>query len=115
MDYNPGSTTDTATLVSPNKAVFASYGWTIVLGYFCRTLFWYSAAGSLLTSVASHLVLCPWIIWTAAAVSVTEMLGGGSNCNYMQFHPSESLTSPIPNATDAFFLLALSVCPHIFI
>ncbi|KAK7464230.1 hypothetical protein VKT23_006396 [Stygiomarasmius scandens] len=61
--------------------LFASC-WTVVLGLFYGILFWHSSTGSVLTSVASHLVflILSWIIWTAAAASVTEMLGGGLNC-----------------------------------
>ncbi|THU83706.1 hypothetical protein K435DRAFT_807306 [Dendrothele bispora CBS 962.96] len=98
---HPGSTPDTTALVSPNETVFASCDWTVVLlqdiGVFVDG-----------RSFPFGALILKRNIWTAPAALVTEMLGGGSNCNYVQFHPSESLTSPIPNATDAFFLLALS-------
>jgi len=61
--------------------LFAST-WTVVGSLFFLILFLHSATGSILTSVASHLIflVLTWIIWTAAAVSITAMLGGGLNC-----------------------------------
>jgi hypothetical protein len=36
-----------------------------------------------MTSVMSHIIflLLTWIIWTAGAAAVTQMLGGGLNCS----------------------------------
>ncbi|THU83700.1 hypothetical protein K435DRAFT_423549 [Dendrothele bispora CBS 962.96] len=75
---------DYSSLTERDRVRFVLFAccWTIVLGFFYGILFWHSASGSVLTSVASHLLflILTWIIWTAAAVSVTEMLGGGLNC-----------------------------------
>ncbi|KAJ7700795.1 hypothetical protein B0H17DRAFT_976866 [Mycena rosella] len=62
-------------------ALFTST-WTIFFSGLMVALFWHSADGSVLTSVLSHLVFLgfTWILWTATAAAVTEMLGGGLNC-----------------------------------
>jgi len=62
--------------------LFAST-WTVAGSIFFLVLFMHSSDGSVLTSVASHLVylVLTWIMWTAAAVSITAMLGGGLNCS----------------------------------
>ncbi|KAF8221795.1 hypothetical protein L208DRAFT_1462280 [Tricholoma matsutake] len=62
--------------------LFAST-WTVVGSIFYLILFLHSPDGSILTSVASHLVFLSltWIIWTAAAISITTMLSGGLNCS----------------------------------
>ncbi|KAJ7184542.1 hypothetical protein C8R46DRAFT_1064372 [Mycena filopes] len=56
--------------------------WTVFLSALMLILFLHSPDGSVLTSVLTHLVFLgfTWIMWTAAAASVTEMLGGGLNC-----------------------------------
>ncbi|KAJ7683138.1 hypothetical protein B0H17DRAFT_1074662 [Mycena rosella] len=61
--------------------LFAST-WTIVFSALFLVLFMHSANGSILTSVLAHLVFLAltWIIWTAAAAAVTQMIGGGLNC-----------------------------------
>ncbi|KAJ7289280.1 hypothetical protein C8J57DRAFT_1046840 [Mycena rebaudengoi] len=61
--------------------LFAST-WTVTISALLLILFFHSATGSILTSILSHLVFLglTWIIWTAAAASITEMLGGGLNC-----------------------------------
>ncbi|KAF7293891.1 hypothetical protein HMN09_01185200 [Mycena chlorophos] len=61
--------------------LFASI-WTVVFSALMLILFAHSATGSVLTSVLAHLVFLgfTWLIWTAAAAAVTEMLGGGLNC-----------------------------------
>ncbi|KAJ6541530.1 hypothetical protein B0H19DRAFT_316853 [Mycena capillaripes] len=66
--------------------LFAST-WTIVFSALFLILFAHSANGSILTSVLAHLVFLgfTWIIWTAAAAAVTEMLGGGLNCKGQDF------------------------------
>lgn len=48
-------------------------------------LFFQSADGSVLTSIASHagFLLLTWIFWTAGAASITAALGGGHNCSYV--------------------------------
>ncbi|KAJ7146531.1 hypothetical protein C8R44DRAFT_691006 [Mycena epipterygia] len=62
--------------------LFAST-WTIVFSTLFLILFAHSATGSILTSVLAHLVFLglTWIIWTAAAAAITQMLGGGLNCH----------------------------------
>ncbi|KNZ72997.1 hypothetical protein J132_01510 [Termitomyces sp. J132] len=62
--------------------LFASL-WTIVGSIFFILLFLHSATGSVMTSVAAHLIflVLTWIIWVAAAASVTAMIGGGLNCS----------------------------------
>ncbi|KAJ7463768.1 hypothetical protein FB451DRAFT_1493446 [Mycena latifolia] len=64
-----------------NFALFAST-WTTVFSVLFLFRFMYSTNGSILTSILAHLVLFGfiWIIWTAAAASITQMLGGGLNC-----------------------------------
>ncbi|KAK0466139.1 uncharacterized protein EV420DRAFT_811477 [Desarmillaria tabescens] len=61
--------------------LFASM-WTVVFCTFYLVLFLYSTTGSVLTSIASHLIFLflTWVIWIAAAAAVTQMLGGGLNC-----------------------------------
>ncbi|KAJ7439941.1 hypothetical protein FB451DRAFT_1415416 [Mycena latifolia] len=61
--------------------LFAST-WTIIFSALFLILFMQSANGSILTSVLAHLVFLGliWIIWTAAAAAITQMLGGGLNC-----------------------------------
>ncbi|KAJ6457057.1 hypothetical protein C8R47DRAFT_174573 [Mycena vitilis] len=62
-------------------ALFTSI-WTVVFSGLMLVLFWHSSDGSILTSVVAHFVFLgfTWIMWTAAAAAVTEMLGGGLNC-----------------------------------
>ncbi|KAH8818566.1 hypothetical protein DL96DRAFT_1714864 [Flagelloscypha sp. PMI_526] len=57
--------------------------WTVVFSIFYLVLFTYASRGGMLTSILSHIVYLSltWVIWTAAAASVTELLGGGLNCN----------------------------------
>ncbi|ESK93215.1 hypothetical protein Moror_14628 [Moniliophthora roreri MCA 2997] len=57
--------------------------WTVTGSFLYSLLFWHSSTGSVLTSVGSHLIylILTWIIWTAGAAAVTEMLGGGLNCS----------------------------------
>ena len=45
--------------------------------------FFFFIPTSIVASVATHLIFLTltWIMWTAAAASVTEMLGGGLNCS----------------------------------
>ncbi|KAJ7250721.1 hypothetical protein C8J57DRAFT_1138677 [Mycena rebaudengoi] len=61
--------------------LFASI-WTVTFSALLLLLFMHSATGSILTSVLSHLIFLglTWIIWTAAAAAITEMLSGGLNC-----------------------------------
>ncbi|KAJ7045270.1 hypothetical protein C8F04DRAFT_1249697 [Mycena alexandri] len=69
--------------------------WTVVWAALLLLLFAHSATGSMLTSVLAHLVLpaylydlqlifpslgFTWLLWTAAAAAITDMLGGGLNC-----------------------------------
>ncbi|KAF9461971.1 hypothetical protein BDZ94DRAFT_1166796 [Collybia nuda] len=57
--------------------------WTVVFSFFYLFMFMVNPTGSVLTSVASHLLFLgiSWIFWVAAAAAVTEMLGGGLNCS----------------------------------
>jgi len=57
--------------------------WTVVGSALLLILFMHSATGSVMTSVASHLVFLTftWIFWTAGAASITSALGGGLNCS----------------------------------
>ncbi|KAF7341020.1 hypothetical protein MSAN_02087700 [Mycena sanguinolenta] len=61
--------------------LFASI-WTIVFSALLLVLFMHSPNGSMLTSVLVHLVFLSltWVIWTAAAAAITDVLGGGLNC-----------------------------------
>ncbi|KAJ7778807.1 hypothetical protein DFH07DRAFT_796059 [Mycena maculata] len=56
--------------------------WTVFFSSLIVVLFWHSPDGSVLTSVLSHIVFLgfSWLMWTASAAAVTEMLGGGLNC-----------------------------------
>ncbi|KAJ7494365.1 hypothetical protein B0H11DRAFT_2156159 [Mycena galericulata] len=56
--------------------------WTVIFSTLMLVLFWHSSDGSVLTSVLSHLIFLgfSWLLWTASAAAVTEMLGGGLNC-----------------------------------
>ncbi|KAE9408875.1 hypothetical protein BT96DRAFT_953774 [Gymnopus androsaceus JB14] len=56
--------------------------WTVVTALFLGLLFFQSPTGAL-TSILVHVVwlTLTWIFWTACAAAVTEMLGGGLNCN----------------------------------
>lgn len=57
-------------------------GWTLVFGIPLLLLFLLSKS-NMFTSVSAHIIylLLSWIMWTAAVVSVTEMLGGGLDCS----------------------------------
>ncbi|KAF8899319.1 hypothetical protein BD779DRAFT_1465255 [Infundibulicybe gibba] len=59
--------------------------WTIAFSTFYLVLFLHSPGGSVLTSIASHLIFLffTWIMWTAGAAAVTQMLGGGLNCKIL--------------------------------
>jgi len=61
--------------------LFASV-WTVVTALFFGLMFFQSPSGAL-TSILVHIVwlVLTWIIWTAAAAAITQMLGGGLNCN----------------------------------
>lgn len=60
--------------------------WTVVFSILYAVLFW-TFTSSILTSVLSHIVFLAftWVMWTAAAAAVTEMLGGGLNCSTQSF------------------------------
>jgi len=62
--------------------LFTSW-WTVLGSIILGLLFWHSSAGSILTSVASHLafLILTFIFWTAAAGSITTALGGGNICS----------------------------------
>ncbi|KAJ3854018.1 hypothetical protein EV368DRAFT_37631 [Lentinula lateritia] len=62
--------------------LFASI-WTVVSSVLFGVLFTVHSEASAVTNIISHVVwsVLSWIIWTAAAAAVTEMLGGGLNCN----------------------------------
>lgn len=55
--------------------------WTLVFAI-AYLVFYQIAATSIISSVASHAgwLFLTWIFWTAAAASVTAMLGGGLDC-----------------------------------
>ncbi|OSX67161.1 hypothetical protein POSPLADRAFT_1072209 [Postia placenta MAD-698-R-SB12] len=58
--------------------------WTVLFGLFYLALFLHSAAnGSVATSVLSHgvFLFITWVLWVAAAASITAALGGGLDCN----------------------------------
>ncbi|KAF7319674.1 hypothetical protein MKEN_00748600 [Mycena kentingensis (nom. inval.)] len=76
--HNPESTTERDRV---RFTLFVST-WTVVWSALLLVLFVHSATGSVLTSVLAHLVFLgiTWLLWTAAAAAVTEMLGGGLNC-----------------------------------
>ncbi|KAJ7611749.1 hypothetical protein FB45DRAFT_940893 [Roridomyces roridus] len=63
--------------------LFAST-WTVVFSILMSILFFHSSDGSALTSVLAHIIFLAltWLIWTASAAAVTEMLGGGLNCKH---------------------------------
>ncbi|CDZ97870.1 Marvel domain [Phaffia rhodozyma] len=56
--------------------------WTLVFSIIFVALFQIKK-DSILTSVASHGIwlILTWILWLAAAASITDALGGGLNCN----------------------------------
>ncbi|KAJ7221505.1 hypothetical protein GGX14DRAFT_429913 [Mycena pura] len=62
--------------------LFAST-WTVAFSTLALLLFWLLTDGSPLTSALAHLIFLgfTWLMWTAAAAAVTEMLGGGLNCS----------------------------------
>ncbi|KAF9236842.1 hypothetical protein BU15DRAFT_49530 [Melanogaster broomeanus] len=55
--------------------------WTIVMSGLYMAFF-FTMPSSVLSSVASYIgfLLLTWIFWTAAAASITSVLGGGLNC-----------------------------------
>ncbi|KAK0493228.1 hypothetical protein EDD18DRAFT_1181119 [Armillaria luteobubalina] len=61
--------------------LFAST-WTVVFSTFYLVLFLHFDTGSVLTSIASHFIFLflTWVIWTAAAASITQNLGGDLDC-----------------------------------
>ncbi|CAG7846982.1 SubName: Full=Uncharacterized protein {ECO:0000313/EMBL:CCA70702.1} [Serendipita indica DSM 11827] len=63
--------------------VFTSW-FTVLFSFIYLLLFLHSAStGSVLTSVASHLIFLgfAWILWTAGVASLTAAIGGGINCS----------------------------------
>ncbi|KAF5340482.1 hypothetical protein D9758_014552 [Tetrapyrgos nigripes] len=93
---------DFSSLTERDRVAFTLFAscWTVVLGFFYGILFWHSAAGSILTSVASHMIFLflTWVFWTAAAASITVELGGGLDCNTQRiFNYCDQL-----NALEAF-------------
>lgn len=56
--------------------------WTVLFGSAYFVLF-FTMAGSMITSVASHLVFITitWILWLAAAAALTQSLGGALQCS----------------------------------
>ncbi|KAF7347137.1 MARVEL domain-containing protein [Mycena venus] len=75
--------------------LFASI-WTVVFSALFLILFAHSPNGSMLTSVLAHLVYLTltWIIWTAAAAAITDVLGGGLDCSlgiYTYCHQLDAL------------------------
>ncbi|KAK7035932.1 aldehyde dehydrogenase [Favolaschia claudopus] len=62
--------------------------WTIFFSGLLIMLFWHSSDGSILTSIISHLIILgfSWIMWTAVAAAITEMLGGGLNCGHQDVY-----------------------------
>ncbi|KIJ15483.1 hypothetical protein PAXINDRAFT_168976 [Paxillus involutus ATCC 200175] len=61
--------------------LFASI-WTALFSGLYMFIF-FAMSSSVLNSVASHIafLLLTWIFWTAAAASITSLLGGGLNCS----------------------------------
>ncbi|KAH9923683.1 uncharacterized protein B0H18DRAFT_459984 [Fomitopsis serialis] len=58
--------------------------WTVFFSLFYLALFWHSAStGSVATSVMSHgvFLFITWVLWVAAAASITSALNGGLDCN----------------------------------
>jgi len=58
--------------------------WTIILSTLYLVGFLLAPTGSLLTGVGSHLIFLffTWALWTGAAASITESLGGGLGCKF---------------------------------
>ncbi|KAL0952058.1 hypothetical protein HGRIS_008696 [Hohenbuehelia grisea] len=81
--YNDNNPTPSGTERDRVRYTLFASTWTIVFSFMFLILFFHSATGSVMTSVASHLafLILTWIIWTASAAAVTEMLGGGLNCS----------------------------------
>ncbi|TFK21644.1 hypothetical protein FA15DRAFT_672402 [Coprinopsis marcescibilis] len=61
--------------------------WTVFVGTIFLVLFMVTSAGSIFTSVAAHFIflLITFILWIAAAASITESLGGGLSCSHQNF------------------------------
>jgi hypothetical protein len=61
--------------------------WTIAIGLVYLILFWVTAVGSVITSVASHFIFLfiTFILWLAAAAAITQSLGGGLSCSHQNF------------------------------
>ncbi|MCL6394512.1 hypothetical protein EXT73_31065, partial [Pectobacterium atrosepticum] len=61
--------------------------WTIVVGSLFLIMFWITAAGSIMTSVAAHFIFLfvTFILWLAAAAAITSSLGGGLSCSHQNF------------------------------
>ncbi|KAF8581604.1 hypothetical protein K439DRAFT_1647847 [Ramaria rubella] len=67
--------------------LFTSW-WTAIGSALYILLFLHSAStGSIMTSVASHgiFLTLTWIFWTAGAIAITVLLGGGINCSSVPF------------------------------
>ncbi|EJD41511.1 hypothetical protein AURDEDRAFT_153200, partial [Auricularia subglabra TFB-10046 SS5] len=67
--------------------VFTSW-WTVLFSAVYAGLFFHSSTGSVLTSVASHLIFLSltWIFWTAGAAAITAAIHGGNNCSTINFN-----------------------------
>ncbi|PCH34329.1 hypothetical protein WOLCODRAFT_135646 [Wolfiporia cocos MD-104 SS10] len=66
------------------RYILFTASWTVFFSLFYLALFWHAAVnGSILTSVLSHgvFLFITWILWVAAAASITAALGGGLDCN----------------------------------
>ncbi|KAJ3729219.1 hypothetical protein C8R42DRAFT_651218, partial [Lentinula raphanica] len=74
--------TDTSERDRVRFTLFASI-WTFLTAVLYGVLFTFHSPASAFTSIISHVIwlVLTWIIWTASAAAVTEMLGGGLNCN----------------------------------
>ncbi|KAJ8508626.1 hypothetical protein ONZ45_g9121 [Pleurotus djamor] len=85
--------------------------WTVVFSIAYLVLFWHSATGSILTSVASHLIFLflSWVFWTAAAASVTEVLGGGINCSNTAVNYCAQLNALLGFAWVEWILVTLAI------
>jgi hypothetical protein len=84
--------------------------WTLVFAI-AYLVFYQIAATSIISSVASHAgwLFLTWIFWTAAAASVTAMLGGGLDCGRDYVNCSQ--LNALEGASSSFSAAGLSRSP----
>lgn len=100
--YNNYNNYDSVSIRDRIRLLCFTSWWTVFFSFIYLLLFLHSAStGSILTSVASHLIFLAftWLLWTAGVASLTAGLGGGLNCANL---PRDIAYCSQLNAAEAF-------------